>query len=49
MGRGKWMWKIRSILIKVDCPPTVVANVLDKSNHIHEEGEPAIKVSVKHL
>lgn len=43
------MWKIRSSLIRVDCLQTVVANVLDKSNHIHEEGEPTIKLSVKHL
>lgn len=44
---GKWVWKIRISLIQVDYPQTVVANVVDKSNHIHKEGEPAIYTECK--
>lgn len=43
------MWKISSCLIKVDCPQTMIANVVGENNHIQEEGMPAIKLSVKQL
>lgn len=38
------MWKIRSCLIKVDYPQTMIANMVGESNHIWEEGKPAIKL-----
>lgn len=45
------MWKIRSCLIKVDYSQTMIANMVGESNHIQEEGKPAIKLrmSVKQL
>lgn len=51
LGGEKWMWKIRSCLIKVDYPQARIANMVSESNHIQEEGKPAIEysVSVKQL